>query len=67
MAEREFDGFKKTGLDAEVEQQLAEHCERFAIDPLTADTVVSGALSPPVAQAFPRPRGVLQTDVGRAR
>jgi len=36
MAEREFDGFKKTGLDSQIEQQLAEHCERFSIDPLTA-------------------------------
>lgn len=36
MAEREFDGFKKTGLDSDVERKLAEHCDTFNIDPLTA-------------------------------
>lgn len=30
------DGFKKSGLDAEVEARLAEHCRRFGIDALTA-------------------------------
>src|ERR1700736_3378980 len=30
------DGFAKSTLDAEVEGRIAEHCARFAIDPLTA-------------------------------
>jgi hypothetical protein len=30
------DGFRKSGLDTEVEGSIAEHCARFAIDPLTA-------------------------------
>lgn len=34
--ERAFDGFKKTGLDSQIEDRLAEHCDRFDIDPLTA-------------------------------
>lgn len=33
---RAFDGFKKTGLDSTVEQALAQHCDAFDIDPLTA-------------------------------
>lgn len=36
MADREFDGFKKTGIDADIERKLSEHCDRFDIDPLTA-------------------------------
>ncbi len=31
-----FDGFRKTGLDSEVEQDLVDHLERYNIDPLTA-------------------------------
>ena len=31
-----FDGFKKTGLDAEIEVRIARHCERFDISPLDA-------------------------------
>lgn len=31
-----FDGFKKTGLDAQIEQKLAEHCEKYNISPLDA-------------------------------
>src|ERR1700680_1032085 len=30
------DGFSKSDLDSEVEGRLADHCARFAIDPLTA-------------------------------
>ena len=30
------DGFAKSNLDSEVEERIAEHCARFAIDPLTA-------------------------------
>lgn len=30
------DGFKKSNLDAEVEQSIAQHCVQFGIDPLTA-------------------------------
>lgn len=30
------DGFKKSTSDADVEGRIAEHCARFAIDPLTA-------------------------------
>jgi hypothetical protein len=30
------DGFSKSNLDTEVEGSLADHCARFAIDPLTA-------------------------------
>jgi hypothetical protein len=30
------DGFAKSTLDSEVEARIAEHCARFAIDPLTA-------------------------------
>lgn len=33
---RAFDGFRKTGLDAAIEAELASHCDQFAIDPLTA-------------------------------
>lgn len=35
-APREFDGFRKTGLDATIETKLAAHCEQYHIDPLTA-------------------------------
>lgn len=35
-APREFDGFRKTGLDTTIEEKLAAHCERFHIDPLAA-------------------------------
>jgi hypothetical protein len=30
------DGFAKSDLDSEVEGRIAEHCARYAIDPLTA-------------------------------
>lgn len=33
---RDFDGFKKTGLDSTVEEELVQHCETFNIDPLDA-------------------------------
>lgn len=33
---REFDGFKKTGIDSEIEDRLEEHCNRFNIDALNA-------------------------------
>ena len=33
---RPFDGFKKTGSDADVEAALAAHCQQFQIDPLEA-------------------------------
>jgi len=33
---REFDGFKKTGLDSSIEERLEQHCRKFDIDPLTA-------------------------------
>jgi len=33
---RDFDGFRKTGLDSSIEAKLAGHCDRFDIDPLTA-------------------------------
>jgi hypothetical protein len=36
MDERPFDGFKKTGPDAELEERIAVHCERFGISPLEA-------------------------------
>lgn len=32
----EFDGFKKTGLDNEIEEDLAKHCEKYKIMPLEA-------------------------------
>lgn len=31
-----FDGFKKTGLDNSIEDQLADHCQQFGLDPLEA-------------------------------
>jgi len=34
--ERAFDGFKKTGLDDTVEDQLEDHCQTFGIGPLDA-------------------------------
>jgi hypothetical protein len=33
---RQFDGFKKTGPDDNIEDRLEEHCQRFGIDPLNA-------------------------------
>lgn len=35
-SDRAFDGFKKTGLDDTVEDQLEEHCKAFDIGPLEA-------------------------------
>lgn len=32
----EFDGFKKTGSDSEIEIQVEEHCKKFNIEPLDA-------------------------------
>ena len=32
--ERDFDGFKKTGLDDTVEDRLEEHCSKYGISPL---------------------------------
>lgn len=31
-----FDGFKKTGIDADIETEISRHCERFKISPLEA-------------------------------
>lgn len=31
-----FDGFKKTGIDADIEERIAGHCERFGIGALDA-------------------------------
>lgn len=33
---REFDGFKKTGLDSKIEDKIGEHCQKFKIAPLDA-------------------------------
>jgi len=33
---REFDGFKKTGTDSEIEDRIEEHCREFRIDSLNA-------------------------------
>lgn len=33
---REFDGFRKTGTDNEIEDSLEEHCKEFAVSPLDA-------------------------------
>jgi hypothetical protein len=33
---KEFDGFKKTGIDSEIENRIEEHCRKFKIDPLNA-------------------------------
>lgn len=33
---REFDGFRKTGTDNEIEDNLEEHCRQFSIGPLDA-------------------------------
>jgi len=33
---REFDGFKKTGIDSDIEDRIEEHCRKFNIDPLNA-------------------------------
>lgn len=32
----EFDGFRKTGLDSEIEEDLAKHCTKYHIEPLDA-------------------------------
>jgi hypothetical protein len=34
--ERKFDGFKKTGLDSEIEDKIEEHCNEYGISPLDA-------------------------------
>lgn len=34
--ERQFDGFRKTGSDSNVEDMLESHCQRFGIGPLDA-------------------------------
>lgn len=31
-----FDGFKKTGLDSDIDQSIAEHCEKYGVTPLEA-------------------------------
>lgn len=36
MAERAFDGFKKTGADNDVEDQIEAHCQQHGIGPLDA-------------------------------
>jgi len=36
MADREFDGFKKSGTDTEIEDRLEQHCIKYNIDPLDA-------------------------------
>ena len=36
MKKREFDGFKKTGPDSEIEDRLEAHCQKFKIEPLDA-------------------------------
>lgn len=36
MKEREFDGFKKTGLDTTIEDQLEAHCQKYHINALEA-------------------------------
>lgn len=33
---REFDGFKKTGIDSEVEDRIRDHCQKYQISPLDA-------------------------------
>lgn len=33
---REFDGFKKTGIDPDIEDMIEEHCRKFNIGPLDA-------------------------------
>jgi hypothetical protein len=32
----DFDGFKKTGVDSEIEDKIALHCKKYQIDPLDA-------------------------------
>ena len=32
----EFDGFKKTGIDTDIEDRIRDHCKRFKISPLDA-------------------------------
>jgi len=36
MKNKKFDGFKKTGLDSEIEDNIEKHCNKFNIDPLEA-------------------------------
>ncbi len=36
MENREFDGYRKLGTDADIEKMISDHCTRFNIDPLTA-------------------------------
>lgn len=31
-----FDGFKKTGIDSDIEQRIEDHCRKFSISPLEA-------------------------------
>src|SRR5256885_15577603 len=31
-----FDGYRKQGLDSEIEDRIAAHCQQFGIDPLNA-------------------------------
>lgn len=33
---KEFDGFKKTGIDSEIEERIEKHCQKFEISPLDA-------------------------------
>lgn len=33
---QKFDGFKKTGVDSDIERQIEEHCKRFKMTPLDA-------------------------------
>lgn len=33
---KEFDGFKKTGIDSEIEDKIGAHCNKYKIDPLNA-------------------------------
>jgi len=33
---REFDGFKKTGIDSDIEDRIEKHCRKFKIDSLNA-------------------------------
>lgn len=36
MQEQRFDGFKKTGLDSDIDRQLAEHMDRYGVSPIEA-------------------------------
>ncbi len=33
---KEFDGFKKTGIDSEIEDRISDHCKKYKISPLDA-------------------------------